>query len=113
MARVTSSVSGTTTPATVLSNLATAFIAQGLPCLPSPGRRGTAQPGVELRRADPRIVAAGHERSIVQLGTEVAGVSVRGHFARIFPGGQEPADQFVEPDSLRASDFQRIVRRIC
>ena len=54
-----------------------------------------AEPDLEARWADSRVVAGG-ERSIVHRNAEVAYLSIGDDHARILGGGQESSDELVE-----------------
>src|SRR5688572_29865064 len=111
MARATSPVSGTTTPASVFSSFGIAFMTDCLVLRRSLRRRGAAQPGVEPDRADPWI-SPGDQGPVIQLGAEIAGVYVRGDLPGIVPGSEEATDERVELELLRTRHLERAVRRI-
>src|SRR5215471_7014795 len=81
------------------------------PCLaPSPLMDEAAEPVLETRRADARVIAGG-EALIVQLCAEVARVDVCGHLPRVFGCAQESPDEFVETYPFRSRQFDRAVQR--
>src|SRR6266566_3002454 len=60
-------------------------------------RRGAAEPLLETRRGEARVIAGG-ETLIVQLCAEVAGVDVRGHLPWVSRCAQETPGQFIHSD---------------
>src|SRR5262245_35971187 len=86
-------------------------LVSGSPCLaPYPLSDEAAEPVLETRRADARVIAGG-EALIVQLCAEVARVDVCGHLPRILGCAQESSDEFVETYPFRTRQFDRAVQR--
>src|SRR5215813_1627526 len=77
---------------------------------PSPFMDEAAEPVLEARRADTRVIAGG-EALIVQLCAEVARVDVCGHLPRILGCAQESSDEFVETYPFRTRQFDHAVQR--
>src|SRR5439155_4738987 len=63
-------------------------------------RRGAAEPLLEMRRAEARVIA-GSKALIVQLCAEVEGVDVRGHLPWVSVFAQETPDEFIHSDRVR------------
>jgi hypothetical protein len=75
-----------------------------------PLRSGAAEPVLETRRADARVIAGG-EALIVQLCAEVACVDVCGHRPCVSGGAQESSDEFVETYRFGTRQLDRAVQR--
>src|SRR2546426_11600910 len=75
-----------------------------------PQRYGAAEPVLETRRADARVIAGG-EAVIVQLSAEVACVDICGHFSYVSLGAQESSDEFVETYRFGTRQLDRAVHR--
>jgi hypothetical protein len=67
-----------------------------------------AEPVVEARRADARVVAW-DERSIVQFQAEIGRVRISGHFARVVRRFQKSPDELAERRPLGTGDLDRAV----
>ena len=74
--------------------------------------RSVAEPILETDPAKARMFAGG-QRSIVDRGTEVAGVNVGDHLAVVALSSQKLPGDLVERNSLRAGDFDGSVDRRC
>jgi hypothetical protein len=72
--------------------------------------RGLAEPAVEARRADARVVAW-DERLIVQFHAEIERVGIYGQFAGTLRRFQESPDEFAEAHPLRTGDLDRAIHR--
>ena len=66
------------------------------------------QPILKADDAKSRMVA-GRKRSVVQLGSEIAGVDIGNDLARVLGRGQEFPAEFVEAQSLWAGEFDHVV----
>src|SRR5882724_11421768 len=75
-----------------------------------PPRYGAAEPVLETRRADARVIARG-EALIVQLCAEVECVDVCGHFPCVSVCAQESSDEFVETYPFGSRQLDRAVHR--
>ena len=75
-----------------------------------PLRYGAAEPVVEPRRADTRVLAGG-ETLIVQLCAEVQCVDVRDHLPCFSVCAQESSDEFVETYRFGTRQLDRAVHR--
>src|SRR5213596_1250322 len=71
-------------------------------------RRGAAEPLLETRRAEARVIAGG-ETLIVQLCAEVAGVDVRGYLPWVARCVQETPGQFIHSDWFGTGNLDCIV----
>ena len=69
-----------------------------------------AEPDLEARWADSRVVAGG-ERSIVQRNAEVAYLGICDDLTWRLGGGQESSDEFVERYPIRTGYFDRAIHR--
>src|SRR5882724_12838733 len=75
-----------------------------------PLRYGAAEPVLETRWADARVIAGG-EALIVQLCTEVKCVDVCGHLPCVSVCAQESSDEFVETYPFGSRQLDRAVHR--
>src|SRR3546814_18516236 len=71
-------------------------------------RGGSTEPHIKGCGADVGIVARG-QGLIVELRTEIAGVNIRGHGARVAFGLQIAPNEIVAPDALRSRQFAHSV----
>src|SRR5438552_16980239 len=69
-------------------------------------RRGAAEPLLETRRGEARVIA-GDKALIVQLCAEVAGVDVRGHLPWVSRCAQETPGQFIHSDWFGTRNLDR------
>jgi hypothetical protein len=76
-----------------------------------PLRYGAAEPVLETRRADARVIAGG-EALIVYGCTEVACADVCGHLPCVSVCAQESSDEFVETYRFRTRQLDRAVQRL-
>src|SRR3954465_3764459 len=67
-------------------------------------RRGVAEPVLEARRADARVVA-GDEGSIVQFCAEISGMNCCDPLPCVALRAQVPPDEFVEAEAIRAGQL--------
>src|SRR3954452_21975641 len=72
-----------------------------------PGR--LAEPVLEAGRGDACVVAGG-ERAVVQLGAEVAGVSVRRDLSSVVARLQDTPGDLVKAERLRPRQLDRVVQ---
>jgi len=76
-----------------------------------PLRYGAAEPVLETRRADARVIAGG-EALIVQFCAEVACVYVCGHIPCVSVCAQESSNEFVETYRFGTGQLNRAVHRL-
>jgi hypothetical protein len=71
-------------------------------------RGGTAEPLLEKRRAEARLIAGG-KALIVQLCAEVQGMGVRSHLPWVSRCAQETPDEFIHSDWFGTGDLDGTV----
>ena len=71
---------------------------------------GAAEPVLETRRADARVLARG-ERLIVQLRAEVTRVNICDHLTCVLLRAQESSGEFVQTDPFGTGQLDRAVQR--